>query len=103
MQILQIKFSDIAVSAINGAHQVSTAAIKSKENISIDDIKLLRHFPLSSEHGLNIVNTMIVSALCCYHDQLREKLLESGIDIGEIDFSHEELDRFLESQDDTED
>ncbi len=100
---MKIKFSDIAISALNGAQQVATAAIKSKENISIEDIKLMRRFPLSSEHGLNIVNTMIASALCSYHDQLRENLLEIGIDIGEIDFTHEDLDRFLENRDETED
>ena len=47
---------------------------------------------------------MIISAIQCYHDQLREKLLESGIDIGEMDMqSHECLDRVLESRSDTDD
>lgn len=101
---MQIKYDDIAVSSLLAAEQMATEKIKSKDKISIDDIKLMRHFPLTSEHGLSIVNQMIIFAIQSYHDQLRDKLLESGIDIGEMDMqSHECLDRVLESRSDTDD
>lgn len=101
---MQIKYDDIAVSSLGGAQYVATQKIKSKDKVSIDDIKLMRHFPLTSEYGLEIVNQMILAALHNYHDQLREKLLESGIDIGEMDTqSHELYDRILESRADIDD
>ncbi len=40
---------------------------------------------LKSEYGIKIVQEMIFTAISQYHEQLREKLLESGIDIGEFD------------------
>lgn len=99
---MQIKYDNITVSALLGAQQVATEKIKSKDKVGIEDIKLMRHFPLTSEYGLEIVNQMIAFAIQSYHDQLREKLLESGIDIGEMDMqSHDLYDRILESRADT--
>lgn len=101
---MQIKGTEIMVSSLLAAEQLATEKIKSKDKISIDDIKIMRHSPLTSEYGLSIVNQMIIFAIQSYHDQLREKLLESGIDIGEMDMqSHECLDRVLESRSDTDD
>ena len=97
---MQIKGTGIMVSSLLAAEQLATEKTKSKDKISIDDI----NSPLASEYGLSIVNQMIISAIQCYHDQLHEKLLESGIDIGEMDMqSHECLDRVLESRSDTDD
>lgn len=99
---MQIKGTEIMVSSLLAAEQLATEKIKSKDKISIDDIKIMRHSPLTSEYGLSIVNQMIIFAIQSYHDQLREKLLESGIDIGEMDMqNHERLDRILESRSDT--
>ena len=101
---MQIKGTEIMVSSLLAAEQLATEKTKSKGKISIDDIKIMRHSPLTSEYGLSIVNQMIIFAIQSYHDQLREKLLESGIDIGEMDMqSHECLDRVLESRSDTDD
>lgn len=101
---MQIKGTGIMVSSLLAAEQLATEKTKSKDKISIDDIKIMRHSTLASEYGLSIVNQMIISAIQCYHDQLHEKLLESGIDIGEMDMqSHECLDRVLESRSDTDD
>lgn len=40
---------------------------------------------IKSEYGVTIIQGMISAAISQYHEQLREKLLESGIDIGEMD------------------
>ena len=40
---------------------------------------------LKSEHGITIVQALIRGCITEYHNQLREKLLEMSIDIGEID------------------
>lgn len=40
---------------------------------------------LKSEHGITIVQAFIRGCITEYHDQLREKLLEMSIDIGEMD------------------
>ncbi len=40
---------------------------------------------LNNDHAVQFIEIMITSAISEYHNQLREKLLESGIDIGELD------------------
>ncbi len=40
---------------------------------------------LMSEHGVDIVMAFIRGSITEYHNQLREKLLEMSIDIGEMD------------------
>ncbi len=40
---------------------------------------------LMSEHGIDIVMAFIRGSITEYHDQLRKKLLEMSIDIGEMD------------------
>lgn len=42
---------------------------------------------LKSEHGIKIVQAFIRGCITEYHDQLREKLLEMSIDIGEMDIN----------------
>lgn len=95
---MQIKSEEIFMQCLLTAQSISSEYLESKGNISIDDIKQMRHFPLTSEKGLEIVYKMIVAGICGYHDQLREKLLESGIDIGEMDLhSHDSLDLYFKS------
>lgn len=59
----------------------------SKEPISIDFIKLIKSpTVLASNYGKSIVDNLILGAVSSYHNQLREKLLEAGINIGEMVF-----------------
>lgn len=61
----------------------------------------MRHKPLSTEFGMKLVEHMILYAIDNYHDQLRTKLLESGIDIGEMDTqSHDLIDAIVERRSD---
>ncbi len=53
---MQIKGTGIMVSSLLAAEQLATEKTKSKDKISIDDIKIMRHSPLASEYGLSIVN-----------------------------------------------
>lgn len=75
---------------IQTAHAFSNQMLNDqikKEPITIDVIKDVRSPQvLATKYGTDIVTNLIIGALEEYHSQLRDKLLESGIDIGEMSF-----------------
>ncbi len=78
---------DIIKEANEFASIMLREAIKDKP-LSIDLYKLLKSpAVLSSEYGKRIVDNIVLGAIAAYHAQLREKLLELGIDIGEMTFN----------------
>ncbi len=93
---MQIKYEEICATMMLGAEQDAAKYVKSKDKVTIEDIKVMRHAPLSTEFGMKLVENMILYAINNYHDQLRTKLLESGIDIGEMDTkSHDLIDSII--------
>lgn len=95
---MQIKYEEILADMIFGVEHDAAKFIKSKgEALTIEDIKAMRHSTLSTEFGVKLVQNMIIYAIINYHKQLRAKLLESNIDIGEMDLeSHDLLDSINE-------
>ena len=82
----ELGFNDVANQYLNEEADILKENNKfSEKNIQ----KLLEKFDyknvLNSEYGAVLIKMMIISAITEYHDQLREKLLESGIDIGKMD------------------
>lgn len=61
-------------------HITEEVIINSRKKYSWENI-------LKTEHGIKIVEMLIAGSIQDYHEQLREKLLEQSIDIGEIDFT----------------
>lgn len=99
---MQIKYEEILATMMLGAERNAAEHMKSKgETLTIEDIKVMRHKPLSTEFGLKLVENMILYAISNYHDQLRTKLLESNIDIGEMDIkSHDLIDSIMADRSD---
>lgn len=97
---MQIKHEEILADMILGIDHDAAKFVKSKEEaLTIEDIKTMRHSPLSTEFGVKLVQNMILYAIINYHNQLRTKLLENNIDIGEMDLeSHDLIDAIIERQ-----
>ena len=58
---------------------------KRRGHFSIKEFKLLQSENiLTSDIGKDYVDNMILGAIVAYHEQLRNTLLEKGIDIGDI-------------------
>ena len=89
---LKIKLDDIMVAGLYSAELAATNAAKSDEPLSVDKIQSIkRSYVLRSKYAVDVVSSMIAGSIQSYHYQLREKLLESGIDIGELDMESREL------------
>lgn len=91
---MQINLDDVMFSgewlARNTINLLGNDEIKSHSPISekvISDARKKYSWEniLKSEHGITIVRTLIRGCITEYHEQLREKLLEMSIDIGEMD------------------
>ena len=91
---MQLNLDDIMFSGEWSAHDLinylGNKEIKSHSPISekvISDASKKYSWEniLKSEYGIRIIQAFIRGCISEYHDQLREKLLEMGIDIGEMD------------------
>ena len=82
---MQISYDDVLTSGLACAGNVAEKA-KSDGPLSIEKYRSLR-FPyiLQTKYAKEIIAAMIMGSIMEYHDQLREVLLESGIDIGDWD------------------
>lgn len=83
---MQISFDDVMVSGLACAGRVAEKAVND-EPLTIEKYKSLK-FPniLQTKYSKDIITAIVMGAIDEYHTQLREKLLESGIDIGEMDY-----------------
>lgn len=84
---MQISRDDILVSSLLKAEIIAQMAVNDGNPLSIEKIKSLK-FPniLHTKYAKNVITAIVMGAIEEYHEQLREKLLESNIDIGEMDF-----------------
>ncbi|SDA20041.1 hypothetical protein SAMN02910447_01670 [Ruminococcus sp. YE71] len=103
---MQISYNDVLTNGLACAGIVAEKA-KFDGSFSIEKYKSLR-FPyiLQTEYAKEIIAAMIMGSIMEYHNQLREVLLESGIEIGDGDMESTVLrDGFLEHYnfDDSED
>ena len=94
---MQIKLDDVqftaelAVNAMLNVHLNKDADVLRKNN-QFSEQNVIRLFnkysyntAMHTDFATDILVFAIAQAISEYHDQLREKLLESGIDIGELD------------------
>ena len=94
---MQIKLDDVqftaelAVNAMLNVHLNKDADVLKKNN-QFSEQNVIRLFnkysyntAMHTDFATDILVFAIAQAISEYHDQLREKLLESGIDIGELD------------------
>lgn len=84
--VSELGFNDVANQYLNEEADI----LKENNQFSEKNVgKLFEKFDyknvLNSEYAATLVKAMIISAIIEYHDQLRKKLLENGIDIGEMD------------------
>lgn len=96
---MQIKLDDVqfsaelAVNAMLNAHLNKDADILKRNNqFSEQNVKRLfnkysYNTAMHTDFATDILVFAVAQAISEYHDQLREKLLESGIDIGELDIT----------------
>lgn len=83
--------SEVCLNNLSNQYLNSDAEdLKSKNDFSEKNVKkLFKKYSienvLNSEHSALLIQGMIIAAISEYHEQLREKLLENGIDIGEMD------------------
>lgn len=88
---MQISFDDVMVSGLACAGRVVEKAVND-EPLTIEKYQSLK-FPniLQTKYAKDIISAIVMGAIEEYHNQLREKLLESGIDIGEMDYESQTL------------
>lgn len=73
--------SELATNEIKANKKFNQEAIiNTRKKFSWDNI-------LNTEYGIDVVQQIITGCIYEYHEQLREKLLEQSIDIGEIDIN----------------
>lgn len=81
---MEVNGYEIMKSAYFFANEMINRKIKD-EPLTIDVIKDIRSpMILTTKYGKDLVENLILGAIEEYHTQLREKLMESGIDIGEM-------------------
>lgn len=97
---MEIKLDDIIVAGLYSAELAATHAVKSDEPINADKIQSIkRSYVLRSKYAIDVVSSMIAGSIQSYHYQLRNKLLENGIDIGELDLeSHDSRNPVLKDR-----
>ena len=81
---MEIKAMDIVNRAFAFANELLNMELK-KGPLNIDKYKTI-HPPeiLATKYGTDFAMNLALGAIIEYHEQLREKLLEQGIDIGDI-------------------
>ncbi len=95
---MQISFDDIQFAAELAYNEIANLALQKDLNslkdepLSIEKLqKVKSQYSPESIFATNNAVTLLVCAITSsievYHKQLRDKLLESGIDIGELDMS----------------
>ena len=81
---MEIKAMDIVNRAFAFANELLNMELK-KEPLTIDKYKTI-YSPeiLATKYGTDFAMNLALGAIIEYHEQLRGKLLEQGIDIGDI-------------------
>ena len=98
---MQISFDDIQVNGWAVAGRIADKA-KFDGALTIEKYKSLK-FPeiLQTKYAKSILTAIIMGSIEEYHNQLREKLLENGIDIGEMDYKSQNLRSAILSENET--
>lgn len=87
---MQISHDDIQFAVELALKEVANNAVGDEirrlkdEPLSIEQLKRIKS-QYSDEYTATMIICAVTSAIETYHEQLREKLLEHGIDIGELD------------------
>lgn len=83
---MKISYDDIRLSGDVSAQAFARSIRKIKNPLSEEDVRLTQ-FPyiLKTDKAKSVILMLIMGAIGEYHNQLRIKLLESDIDIGELD------------------
>ena len=83
---MQISSDDILTSGLLAAGIEAKKILQKTNEPFADDNGIFNiQKALSTKYALNILSVMVLGAIEEYHDQLKEKLLESNIDIGDLD------------------
>jgi len=83
---MQISSDDILTNGLLAAGiEAKKILQKTDEPFADDNGKFNMQKALSTKYAMNVLAAMVLGAIEEYHDQLRDKLLESNIDIGELD------------------
>lgn len=73
-----------------GRQLVATAIKKTDKFIPFEEVESINFNNMLNDKCFNLAITAYISGCIeSYHDQLRNKLLENGIDIGEIDLDEQ--------------
>lgn len=87
---MQISYDDIQFAVELALKEVANLAVNKEiqqfkdKPLSIERLKAIKS-KYSDEHTSTMIICAVTSAIETYHEQLRDKLLECGIDIGELD------------------
>lgn len=83
---MQISSDDILTSGLYAASiEAKNFLQKTNDSMADDSGTFNIQKALNTKYAMNVLGAMVLGAIEEYHEQLRNKLLESNIDIGELD------------------
>lgn len=83
---MQISSNDILTSGLHAASIAAKNILLKTDRPLLDENNSFNILEaLNTKYAMSILGAMVLGAIEEYHEQLREKLLESKIDIGELD------------------